>query len=269
MNKFLQVSLSALSIVLIVSGLFLIVGTKGNVAVQANDSTVIVQIDSAEQTLSKKKQTTTIISPAKPCADCVQKSFETAIGYFGLAGLLLAVAFLLPRIKSISIGGNSIEVKEEAVRELNAEQNASVGVGGRKDQTSVRIRNVPKEMTETNKDDLINDPQKGKWGTEAVSNGRELFAEVKKLGASGYYSINLIVRSLNSKAQPLTGFVAFHLHPSFANPHPIINCLKGEAHLNLTAYGSFTVGAVCDNGRTKLELDLSELKGIDDNFKNN
>lgn len=269
MNKFLQTSIFIVAIVLIGSALLLIVNTKSIVTDQTRDSTVVVvQIDSAGQTLSK--QITTSVSPAKPCETCVQKSYETAMGYFGLAGLLLAVAFLLPRIKSMNIGGNSIEVKEEALRELNAQQNASVGVGG-KGETLLgdsRPKNQARETIETNKGHYNNDPQKDKWGGKPIAKGRELYAEVKKLGESGYYSIDLIVQSLNPKGNPLTGFVAFHLHPSFANPNPVINVVKGKATLNLTAYGSFTVGAVCDNGQTKLEIDLEKIAGVDDNFKN-
>jgi len=33
--------------------------------------------------------------------------------------------------------------------------------------------------------------------------------------------------------------------------------------------GSFTVGAVCDNGDTILELDLAELPGVDQEFRDN
>ncbi len=266
MNNFLQTSIFILSSVLIVTALSLILNTKSIVTDRANDSTVVVQIDSAGVAL--KKQTTTTVTSPKPCADCVQKSYETSMGYFGLAGLLLGVAFLLPRIKSINIGGNSIEVKEEAIRELNAQQNASVGVGGKEGKTSFRIKNLPRENIEINKD-YSDDPQKGKWGGKPIVKDRELKAEVKKLGDSGLYSIDVTVQSLNPKGNPLTGFVAFHLHPSFANPNPVINVVKEVATLNLTAYGSFTVGAVCDNGKTTLELNLSEVPGIDDYFKYN
>ncbi len=268
MNNFLQTSIFILSVVLIVTALSLILNTNSIVTDRTIDSTVVVQVDSAG--IALKKQTTTTVTSPKPCEDCVQKFYETAMGYFGLSGLLLAVAFLLPRIKSINIGGNSIEVKEEALREVNAQQTASVGVGG-KGETLLgdsRPKNQARETIETNKGYYNNDPQKDKWGGKPIAKGRELNAEVKKLGDSGYYSIDLIVQSLNPKGNPLTGFVAFHLHPSFANPNPVINVVKGKATLNLTAYGSFTVGAVCDNGQTKLEIDLEKIKGVDDNFKN-
>ena len=269
MNNFFQTSIFILAAILILSALLLIVNTKSTVTDRASDSiVVVVQIDSAG--IALKKETTTTVNSPKTCEDCVQKSYDTGIGYFGLAGLLLVIAFLLPRIKSINIGGNSIEVKEEALRELNAQQNASVGVGG-KGETLLgdsRPKNQARETIETNKGYYNNDPQKDKWGGKPIAKGRELYAEVKKLGDSGYYSIDLIVQSLNPKGNPLTGFVAFHLHPSFANPNPVINVVKGKATLNLTAYGSFTVGAVCDNGQTKLEIDLEKISGVDDNFKN-
>jgi hypothetical protein len=37
--------------------------------------------------------------------------------------------------------------------------------------------------------------------------------------------------------------------------------------LKLTAWGAFTVGVLADEGRTKLELDLSELEDAPEDFR--
>ncbi|HYR27029.1 MAG TPA: pYEATS domain-containing protein, partial [Thermoanaerobaculia bacterium] len=87
-------------------------------------------------------------------------------------------------------------------------------------------------------------------------------------GAEDYFRIALTVRSTNP-ADPLRDAVQFFLHPTFRNPRPIVNVgPNGMAELHLTAWGAFTVGAITDNGKTKLELDLSELASAPEEFKN-
>ena len=43
--------------------------------------------------------------------------------------------------------------------------------------------------------------------------------------------------------------------------------VNGIATLQLIAYGAFTVGAECDGGTTKLELNLAELPDAPQLFK--
>jgi hypothetical protein len=61
---------------------------------------------------------------------------------------------------------------------------------------------------------------------------------------------------------PLTGEVQFHLHQSFPNQVLSRRVRNGFATCQLSAYGAFTVGAVADQGRTQLELDLA----LDESF---
>ena len=61
--------------------------------------------------------------------------------------------------------------------------------------------------------------------------------------------------------------VIFALHPTFGDPPArIVTVEDGEAELTLLSYGSFTVGAIADDG-TELELDLAELPGVSQTFK--
>ena len=78
---------------------------------------------------------------------------------------------------------------------------------------------------------------------------------------STFFNIHLTVCSVD-KNKPLDGEVIFHLHPTFHNPVRKVKVKEGKAQLDLLAYGAFTVGVSCDNGNTKLELDLAELPKV-------
>jgi hypothetical protein len=113
------------------------------------------------------------------------------------------------------------------------------------------------------------DPWKGRFGGKSVSNDRRLEAEVKPiLGSAGLFAIRLTVSSLHPETNPLRGAVQFFLHPTFHNDKPVVTVgPTGVAELNLRAWGAFTVGAVADDGKTKLELDLSELETAPAEFR--
>jgi hypothetical protein len=71
-----------------------------------------------------------------------------------------------------------------------------------------------------------------------------------------------------SKNDPLKGKVWFHLHPSFADPDPVVDVVKGKAELNIVSYGSFTLGAETDDKTRKLKLDLGkDVPGVSEEFK--
>lgn len=114
-----------------------------------------------------------------------------------------------------------------------------------------------------------NDPQKNQWGGSPKNNSRELKATITALpGNIPLYRIELQVVSTNS-FNPLTGKVLFHLHPTFPNSNQEVDVVNGKAMLSLLSYGSFTVGAEADNGTTRLELDLEDVYGVTEHFKNN
>ncbi|HJW94771.1 MAG TPA: SIR2 family protein [Thermoanaerobaculia bacterium] len=103
------------------------------------------------------------------------------------------------------------------------------------------------------------DPQKGQWGGVASANGRKISAAVEEI-ESGWYKSTILVES-TSKQKPLKGTVTFHVHPTF-NPsvRPVV-VRNGKAKLVLESYGSYTVGALADNGATRLELNLAAVRG--------
>jgi hypothetical protein len=100
------------------------------------------------------------------------------------------------------------------------------------------------------------DPWAGQFG-QAQSSGRELTAEIQPLPRRpGFAVVRLTVQSTDPE-RPLTGAVQFYLHPTFANRKPIVPVEAGKASLTLLCWGAFTVGALADEGKTRLELDLS------------
>jgi hypothetical protein len=113
------------------------------------------------------------------------------------------------------------------------------------------------------------DPEKGCWGGSPTANDRILEAKVTPAGASGeWFKIELTVRSLKPTEHPLVGNVTFHLHPTFKQ-RVVTEAVgpDGVARLERFAYGAFTVGAECDNGQTKLELDLAKLPDAPPKFR--
>ena len=107
------------------------------------------------------------------------------------------------------------------------------------------------------------DPQKGRFGGKREGNNKRLEAAVIKSSIPLFYNVIIWVETTNG--QPLTGEVIMYLHDSFANPVRVIKedeFTEGKAMVKVKAWGAFTAGAVCDNGATLLEYDLS----LDDKF---
>jgi hypothetical protein len=79
--------------------------------------------------------------------------------------------------------------------------------------------------------------------------------------------VRLKVKSTN-KNNPLKGDVYFYLHPNV--PENACACTRRwqkRVETIVSAYGAFTVGAVADNGQTKLELDLATLPDAPPEFR--
>jgi hypothetical protein len=113
------------------------------------------------------------------------------------------------------------------------------------------------------------DPQKGQWRSNSVSNERELKATVTE-ETRGLYKINLQVVSTNPKTNPLKkgDIILFALHNRFGDqPFKLIKVDKLSAELNFYSYGAFTIGAFVDDGATELELDLADLPNVSGHFK--
>ena len=109
---------------------------------------------------------------------------------------------------------------------------------------------------------VTNDPQKGRFGGQEAANGRILTAaatpsHLKK----DWCAVRLRIRSTDA-ARPLTGEAAFLVHDSFRPGLYRVTAQDGEAALDLLAWGAFTVGALCDGGATRLELDLADSPNV-------
>ncbi len=100
------------------------------------------------------------------------------------------------------------------------------------------------------------DPQKGRWGGTPSRLGRILRANVSEI-STDWFDVQVAVEA--TTGAPLEGTVDFHLHPTFPKTVETVPVKDGRAVLRFGAYGAFTIGAVADEGRTKLELDLAQL----------
>ncbi|MFN7948349.1 MAG: tetratricopeptide repeat protein [Blastocatellia bacterium] len=115
-----------------------------------------------------------------------------------------------------------------------------------------------------------NDPWKGAFGGEAERNQRILTATVSPLTESpDMFALKLTVRSTDPASYPLRGNVQFYLHPTFGADKPVVRADEStsQAVYETRAWGAFTVGAVADEGRTQLELDLSRLPELPIEFR--
>lgn len=255
-------------------------------AMPTNDSmrTVIqkdtVKIDSITKSyrLTEEKVIRSVIKKANTsCEDCtsVNDRLEGTYKYFILLFGVMLATILIPRIKSVKATTSGLEVDtyEKVQRNKREEENLSPPP---KDEVPIETKRSQQGMRDAQhglRDDATqilsytSDPQKKKWGEKAEVNFRRLTATVKQSSISKeLFDIELKVISTNSDS-PLKGSVIFHLHPTFSNSTPEIYVINGVAQLKLKAWGAFTVGAVADNGITKLELDLAELANAPELFK--
>lgn len=118
---------------------------------------------------------------------------------------------------------------------------------------------------QTHKDD----PQKGQWNGKATNNNRQLTATISEI-SNWLFKIQTKVCSTDPDKYPLKDgeIVLFALHDTYGDPpFRIVKAEDGCASLELISYGSFTIGAYADMGKTELELDLAELPGVSEYFK--
>jgi hypothetical protein len=111
------------------------------------------------------------------------------------------------------------------------------------------------------------DPQRGRWGGKASSNGWQVVASVDVAQSSkNWFRILLSVTGPKVK---LHGPVKFHLHDSFDQAlRKVERRGDGPVELKLWAYGAFTVGVeIPDSKATVLELNLADLTGVPDLFR--
>jgi hypothetical protein len=115
-------------------------------------------------------------------------------------------------------------------------------------------------------DDNNDDPHAGQFGGKAEVNGRKIEAHVEETPFDpNRFFVELEVFSTDNN-KPLEGEVKIFLHPTYRNPERVLPVINGRVDLHLVAWGSYTVGVECDNGQTKLELDLSKIPGVPQKF---
>jgi hypothetical protein len=199
-----------------------------------------------------------------PLTNCDNNSFAMAlILFFLVVGFLFA--YLWTRLYlpgAFRRADRELDSLRAGVEEVNLKlKDAQTNLLGTGKANSEQVQKKLLEVTNGIESDNSEDPWKGRFGGQSQSNDRELVAQVMPITRrTGVYAIQLTVRSLHSDTNPLAGAVQFFLHPTFNDPTPVVTVgPSGVAELNLKAWGAFTVGAVADNGDTKLELDLSQI----------
>ncbi len=113
----------------------------------------------------------------------------------------------------------------------------------------------------------VDDPNKGQFGRLSERSGRRLGARVTTSDRPDWFQVELTVDATDDSS-PLNGAIEFHLHPTFRPP--VANVTVSSARrgsLTVGAWGAFTVGAVADEGRTRLELDLAHLESAPREFR--
>jgi hypothetical protein len=115
------------------------------------------------------------------------------------------------------------------------------------------------------------DPQKDRFGGSPKRNGRTLKATVSKSFVPNFYNVSIWVESDDPGANPLNADVIFYLHDSFSPS--VYRIPPSEFKDNkavddeILSYGAFTVGAITDDGKTMLELDLAEDSSFPKQFR--
>lgn len=168
--------------------------------------------------------------------------------YFSVFGFLFG--YLWTRLYFVGMLKDSDEDSRKELQKKVEDNKENISLI--QDYISTGAQNATKES-------LNDDPQKGKFGGLRTANSRTVEATISESNISkDFFNVSLKVSSTDIN-KALEGEVKFFLHPSFRNPNPTIKVIDSIASLNVLAIGAFTVGIECDNGNTKLEVDLSEI----------
>jgi hypothetical protein len=133
-------------------------------------------------------------------------------------------------------------------------QQSSAGVTGGESDRRLPGKSSPVESAVIDPED----PLKGMWGGKSKANGREVTAEVSELEPD-WFETTITVRATDRR-RPLSGDVIFHLHPTIIPAVRSARAKGGSASIKVESYGAYTVGVEADKGKTRLELDLAEIK---------
>jgi hypothetical protein len=161
---------------------------------------------------------------------------------------------------------NDIE-KAQLARIINKVKLAEIQMEKTDPEFSAVLKEAaPKQITS------YRDSQKGRWGGKSEVNNRVLSLESIVPSTENQDQHHLVVKVVSTQStQPLTGSVYFVLHDSYQNSdskmYEKVEVQNGMAVLELDSYEAFTIGAICDNGKTTLELDLNTLPNVPDVYK--
>lgn len=203
---------------------------------------------------------------------------ETTALLLGMAGL----ALVLPNIRKLKWGDNELlldEVREdvkEVAKALEAIEQTQPGrPGAPASSPSPALPQLAGSEhahdSTTESEVWASDPNKGRFGGSPRANNRVLEATISPVGRkSAACRVRLRVRSTDPDRHPLEGEVRLHLHPTFGRWREYrLTVVDGVAQDTITSWGRFTVGAVSDGGKTRLELDLHDVPGGTPRFYEN
>ncbi len=192
--------------------------------------------------------------------------------------MFLGVAVIALVIQQITkFKGFGIEFEKE-VQQLKAEvksvENAmgdlekSVGPGSK----TAPITSSPRPLSDAAAIDgrLIDpdDPNKGQFGGNPEANGRRLAATIDPQGGPSSPRCRVTIKITSTDPdKPLQGKVKLFLHPTFGRWKSYDIDARGSiATDTIVSYGAFTIGAEADEGKTRLELDLTNVPGGTERF---
>lgn len=205
----------------------------------------------------------------------------------GVVGLLtigigaVLAGGLLPKLKSVSIGKDSVAIElrdlgetltndvvalQARIGELEVTDRAHApappaALAGAADATPAPAasgwRDAPPELDRRGA--YRNDLRKGVFGGSAKRNGLELAAEFLGPNDKPWTKVRLIVRPEGHGPPKPISAVEFFLHDTFHAPRVKVAASDGRAQLELTIWGGFTVGVWAPEANATLELDLAAL----------
>lgn len=190
---------------------------------------------------------------------------------FGIA----LVALILPNLESLSVGKDGLTAEmRKAAEEIDTEVQTKLGqlfeeikalkTALKDGPKSAELNELRSETARFKLPPVIHedDPQKGRFGGREVANGRRISATVEPSALRSDWCIVTVVVHPEPGAPALSGQVKFYVHDTFVPNRYTISVDRGEARLQLRAWGAFTVGAVADDGATLLELDLATSPNV-------
>jgi hypothetical protein len=172
--------------------------------------------------------------------------------------------------KAEKLKANAIKNNEKVINNFEANQELEIETMLENSEVDAEHRRESiHDMLLSKLPPIINaeDPQKGRFGGKFHVNGRILYVNYSKSNRSEFLNLTIKVATDN-KENKLQGNVYLFLHNSF--PKSIIKLeaeSKTEVSYNILAYGAFTIGAVTDEGKTMLELDIAEQRDFPEDFR--